>query len=180
MSSNKTKKNNVTDQQVDEVIEEMKSDLLANPNPEAVHELRQNYGVTFDITGELVEVREPKRLRKKIRKELEESQEQSGPRAREIAQKFTRGASKTGELIAYYTVDAPVEGAKTTTQVVKGAARDFKSKAKAAHERRLDNAAKRRKEREERKAAREQVKAEQASEEKALHEARVVELEKNS
>lgn len=160
------KNQKTTDELVDKTIETMVKDFQTNPNPEAVARLREEYGVTFDITGELVEIREPKRLRKAIKAELEAKEEQDDSKLQDIAQSFTRGASKTGEVIAYALLDAPIEGAKTAKAVTGSVARNTASKMHAAHERRVDKAAERREARKERKAAREALKAEQELAEK--------------
>ena len=153
---------NVTEEQVEQAIEEMGADLRANPDPEAIRKLREEYGVTFDLTGALVEVKQPKRLRKAVKEQLEEQGEQSEAKGKQLAQSITKGASKTGEVILYGLVDAPVEGAKAAKQATKSVARNAASRMRASHAERLENATKRREARKAHKAARAEAKAEQA------------------
>lgn len=142
----------ITNEEVDKAL----INLAAQATPEALTQLREEYGVTFDPTGKLVEVREPKRLRKAVREQLEEAQE---PTSSETLKRLKAGASKTGEVLMYSVVDAPVEGAKTVKAVTKAAASNTRERFAENHQRRLANAEQRRQARllrkEQRKAAKE-------------------------
>lgn len=151
----------VTEEQVDAQVEAVVREISVNP--EALAQLREQYGVTIDAAGQLVEIKEPKRLRKAVRKQLEEQQEDEH-KARDAAQAVARGASKTGQLITYGLVDAPIEGAKTAKAVTKSAARNTREKFAEAHERRLAQAEARRQARKLRKEQREALKAAQEAE----------------
>lgn len=154
---------NVTEEQVDQAIAQMGQDLQVNPDPEAIAKLREQYGVTFDITGQLVEVKTPRKLRKAVKAELESGETEREQKAKKLAQSITAGASKTGEVVMYGLVDAPVEGAKTAKVVTQAAARNARQRFQANHARRIAAAQERKLAREQRKAAREAAKAAQES-----------------
>jgi len=125
--------------------------VVINATPETLDAL----GIVVDPETGVVNVVKPRKLRKEVERRLQEQMPdvEKDERLRRTAQSFTRGASKTGEVVALTLVDRPIEGIRFAGQATKSVARNTRSKFSAAHQRRLDNAETRRKARQARKAS---------------------------